>query len=210
MRVPTIEPVRRPLAALLVAGLAVALAAAPAAAKQQIGPRVKVEGTALPAPDEETFATSDDRAIGRTPPTLVGEGFKDQAVTIEHGEAPRIVIFLSHSCPHCQAEVPVIVDLADEGVFDGIDIQTVTTNTSRELSNFPPSKWLKREQWPFKPILADDRRLRSLVAMGGTSFPYMVFVDADGTVAGRWSGELGASTWRGVAQALVEGRSLYE
>jgi len=204
------KPLRRPLAALLTAALAVALIAAPAAAKQQVGPRVKVDGKALPAPDAETFATSDDQAIGRMPPTLVGEGFNEQPVTIAHGDAPRIVILLSHSCPHCQAEVPVIVDLAEEGVFDGIDVQAVTTNTSRDLTNYPPSKWLKREQWPYKPVLADDRQLRSLVALGGTSFPYMLFVAADGTVAGRWSGELGASTWRGVAEALLEGRSLYE
>jgi thiol-disulfide isomerase/thioredoxin len=204
------NPLRRPVVTLLIAGLAVALVAAPASAKQQVGPRVKIEGKALPTPDDETFATSDDPAIGRTPPALVGEGFNERPVTIAHGDAPRIVIFLSHSCPHCQAEVPVIVDLAEQGVFDGIDVQTVTTNTSRALSNYPPSKWLKREQWPFKPVLADDRQLRSLVALGGTSFPYMVFVAADGTVAGRWAGELGASTWRGVARALLEGSSLYE
>jgi thiol-disulfide isomerase/thioredoxin len=204
------KPLRRPIVILLTAGLAVALIAAPASAKQQVGPRVKIEGKALPAPDEERFATTDDQAIGRTPPTLTGEGFNEQPVTIAHGDTPRIVIFLSHSCPHCQAAVPIIVDLAEEGVFEGIEIQTVTTNTSRDLPNYPPSKWLKREQWPFKPVLADDRQLRSLVAMGGTSFPYIVFVGADGTVAGRWAGELGASTWRGVADALLEGRSLYE
>jgi cytochrome c biogenesis protein CcmG, thiol:disulfide interchange protein DsbE len=201
----------RPLAVLLAAGLALGLLAGPVlAAKQEVGSRVKVQGARLPAPRPDTFATSDDPAIGRTPPTLVGKGFNAKKVKIEPSTEPRIVVFLAHWCPHCQAEVPVIVELAEEGRLDGLQVDTIATSTSEERPNYPPSKWLKRERWPFKPVLADDARSRALVAFGGTSFPYFVFVAADGTVAGRWSGELGASGITEIAERLVAGRSLFE
>lgn len=120
------------------------------------------------------------------------------------------MIFLAHSCPHCQAEVPVIVELAEEGKLDGVVVQAITTNTSEDAANYPPSKWLKREDWPFKPVLLDDPKLRALIAFGAGSFPYMVFVASDGTVAGRWSGELGKADLAEVARRLVAGEPLFE
>jgi thiol-disulfide isomerase/thioredoxin len=204
-------PVNRRIAVVLTAALAVALMAGPAhAAKQQIGPRVKVEGTRLPAPDPETFGTADDSAIGATPPTLAGEGFNERPVTIAPSDAPRIVIFLAHWCPHCQAEVPVIVKLAQQGALDGIEIDTISTNASEDYPNYPPSKWLKREKWPFKPVLVDDARARALEAFGGTSFPYLVFVASDGSVTGRWSGELEASSLEEIANRLLAGEPLFD
>jgi thiol-disulfide isomerase/thioredoxin len=194
------------LAALSVLGAT----AAPVAAKQQIGPRVKIDGAKLPEPDADTFATADDPAVGKTPPTLTGEGYSGQTVTVGPSTSPRMVIFLAHSCPHCQAEVPVIVELAEEGRLEGVEVDTITTNTNEDFDNYPPSKWLKREGWPFKPVLADDERLRSLIAFGGASFPYFVFVGADGTVAGRWAGELPGDELAEVARRLVAGESLFE
>ncbi len=170
--------------AVVAAGLVFTTFATPAgAAKQELGPRVKIKGAALPDADE-TIGSADDPAIGRTPPTLVGEGFNGKPVTVAHTEGtPRMVLFLSHSCPHCQAEVPVLVKLAKQGKLDGLEVDTISTNASESLPNYPPSKWLKRERWPFKPVLADDARLRALLAYGGTAFPYFVFIGADGTVA---------------------------
>ena len=164
--------------AIVILSSALAAPVAAKGAKQQVGPRVTIEGAKLPEGGED-IGTSDDPAIGKPAPTLTGEGFDGKPVTFESG-APRIVIFLSHSCPHCQAEVPRIVKLEKQEKFDGVEVQTVTTNTSEDAPNYPPSKWLKRERWPFKPVLADDKRARALTAFGGTSFPYLVFVSADG------------------------------
>lgn len=204
------KPRSRLLTVALAACLAVVMVAAPAAAaKQELSPRIKVQGAKLPAADE-TLGTTDDPAIGRTPPTLVGEGFNGKRVTIEHNAGtPRILIFLSHSCPHCQAEVPLLVKLAKNGKLDGVEVGTITTNTSENLPNYPPSKWLKREHWPFKPVLADDARLRAFEAFGGNAFPYFVFVAADGTVAARVSAELSAKTIAEVTQRLVAGETLF-
>ncbi len=71
------------------------------------------------------------------------------------------------------------MELAKQGKLDGVEIDTVTTNTSKSLQNWPPSKWLKREHWPFTPVLADDGKLRAFFGYGGQAFPYFVLVDAE-------------------------------
>jgi cytochrome c biogenesis protein CcmG, thiol:disulfide interchange protein DsbE len=201
--------IARRIAPLVAVLLGIAVTAVPAAAKQ-IGPRVEVDGKSLPEADPDTISTSDDPANGMTAPGLTGESFSGKPVTFENNGKARILIFLSHSCPHCQAEVPELVKLAKKGKLDDVEIDTITTNTSKDLPNYPPSKWLKREKWPFKPILADDKKLRAFFAYGGTSFPYFVFVAADGTVAARASGELPRSAIAAAAQRLAAGESLYE
>src|SRR5581483_5289824 len=122
----------------------------------------------------------------------------------------RVVLFLSHSCPHCQAEVPRIVKLAKQEKLAQVEIDTVTTNTYKQLPNYPPSKWLKREHWPFTPIMADDSHLRAFLGYGGQAFPYFVFVSADGTIAGRFSGEIPPKALAEVARRLAAGESLYQ
>jgi cytochrome c biogenesis protein CcmG, thiol:disulfide interchange protein DsbE len=193
-------------AALVVVALGTTVPAGATAAARQISPKVTVDGKALPDVDAD-IGTADDPAVGRPAPTITGQGFDGQEVTFASGE-PRILIFLSHSCPHCQAEVPRIVKLAKRGKLDGVEIQTVTTNTSEDLPNYPPSKWLKREKWPFSPVLADDARLRAFFAFGGKSFPYFVFVDAAGNVAARASGEIDPADLAEAARRLAAGESL--
>ncbi len=176
-------------------------------AKIEIGPKVKVQGTELPTSDEVGSAA--DPAIGQTMPTLVGKGFDAKKVTIGGPGAPRVVVFLSHSCPHCQIEVPRIVELADEGVFDDIEVETVTTNTSKRLPNYPPSKWLAREQWPFPTVLLDDAKLRAFFGSGGQAFPYFVMLDAEGVVVARAEGELSKASIRDAVAKLEAGEPIF-
>jgi thiol-disulfide isomerase/thioredoxin len=185
------------------------LAAPASAAKQELSPRVTVQGKALPAEGDKVGSPADP-AVGLTVPTLVGEGFNGKPVSVEQGPVPRLVIFLAHWCPHCRAEVPLLVKLAKQGKLDGIEIDTIATNTSKDYPNYPPSKWLKREHWPFTPVLADDAKARGLAGFGGTSFPYFVFVNADGTVAARTSGELPKNTIVSAVERLKAGESLFQ
>ena len=117
---------------------------------------VQVKGTPLPDFDAEV---SPDPAIGETIPTLDGKSVDDGgAVTIGPdggGGEPQMIVFLAHWCPHCRAEVPRLVELADDGVFDGVEVSAVATSTMEDAPNYPPSAWLKREDWPF-PVLADS------------------------------------------------------
>ena len=201
---------RHRLLAALVALATVGLAAGTASAtvsSREVSKKVKVQGTALPESADQPSA--DDPAIGMTAPTLVGQGYDGQKVTFADDGKARILIFLSHSCPHCQAEVPRIVKLAGQGKLDAVEIDTVTTNTSKDLPNYPPSKWLKKEKWPFSPVLADDGRLRAFFGFGGQAFPFFVFVGADGKVAARVSGELEPATIAKAAARLAAGESLF-
>lgn len=197
------------LAALV---MVVGLAAAPAGAGQKLdderSPKVKVVGAKLKASDKA--GTAKDPAIGKTAPDLTGLSLDGEKVTLTNNGKPRIMLFLSHSCPHCQAEVPVIVELANEGKLDGVEVQTITTNTTTELPNWPPSEWLAEEDWPYSPVLADDAKLRAFAAYGGLSFPYFVLVDADGKVVARASGEIPKETIAEAAKRLAAGESVFE
>jgi thiol-disulfide isomerase/thioredoxin len=201
----------RPVAIACSALLAVGLIATPAGAsapQRELSPRVTVAGKKLPQATAK-LGTSADPAIGMTAPTLTGVGFDNQPVRFSNDGKPKIVLFLSHGCPHCQAEVPRLVKLAKQGKLKGVEFDTVTTNTSSNLPNYPPSKWLKREHWPFKPVLADDNNLRAFLGYGGDAFPFFVFVSADGKVAARAAGELSPSTIAQAAKRLAAGTSLF-
>jgi thiol-disulfide isomerase/thioredoxin len=195
------------VAALAIVGAALVVSPALAGGNTEIGTRVKVRGAKLPASD--AVGSPDDPAIGKTVPTLKGRSLTGGKVTFENDGTPRVMIFLSHSCPHCQAEVPVIVDLAKDGKLDGVEVQTITTNTSEDLPNYPPSEWLEDEDWPFEPVLADDAKLRAFFGLGGESFPYFVFIDADGKVVARASGELSAKTITTAVKHLAAGEPIF-
>ncbi|MEX2254316.1 MAG: TlpA disulfide reductase family protein [Acidimicrobiia bacterium] len=207
-----IRPMLRRSTATLLAVLALAVVvAAPAGAQgldDERSPRIRVDGTKLKASDD--IGTVADPAVGKTAPTLKGLSLAGKKITVGNDGKPRIVVFLSHSCPHCRAEVPRIVELAKQGKLDGVEVDTVATNTSQDLPNWPPSEWLRAEGWPYRPVLADDANLRALDAFGGDAFPYFVFVDADGKVAARVSGELEPSTLTEAATRLQSGQSLFE
>jgi hypothetical protein len=156
------------------------------------------------------MGTADDPAIGKTAPTLEGLSLTGESISVGNDGMPRIILFLSHACPHCQAEVPRIVKLSKAGKLDGVRLDTVTTNTTKDLPNWPPSKWLSEENWPYFPVLADDARLRAFSAYGGDAFPFFVFVDADGKIAARATGELDPKTIAQAAKRLAAGKSLFK
>jgi len=164
---------------------------------------VTVDGTKLP----QFTGTANDKAIGETIPTLQGVTFNGSPVTVEPTGKPQVIVFLSHSCPHCQAEVPRIVALQKAGKLKGVDFTGVATNTSPELPNYPPSAWLAREHWPY-PVLADSKKLTAAQAYGLPAFPYFVFVDKDGKVAARATGEIEPKDLAAVVKALDAGQPL--
>ena len=148
-----------------------------------------------------------DTAVGDIIPTLQGISFDGSPVTIAPNGKPQAIVFLSHSCPHCQAEVPRIVALQREGkLAKGVDVTAVTTNTSPEFPNYPPSAWLHREKWPF-PVLADSKSGDAARAYGLTAFPYFVLVDGEGQVVARATGEVSDESLTRAAQLLANGET---
>jgi thiol-disulfide isomerase/thioredoxin len=169
---------------------------APRASSEQTHP-VSVTETALPP----LPSSGADPAIGMAAPTLAGRSFDGEPILIDPGSTggPTAIWFVAHWCPHCQAEVPRIVSLAQAGgVPEGIDVYAVSTSVDPAAPNYPPSAWLESVGWPF-PSMADDRRDTAGHAYGLSSFPFLVMTDANGTVVGRNAGELGDD---GLAQAL--------
>ena len=148
---------------------------------------VVVTGEALP----EFSADAADAAIGKQAPVLEGFGFLGNEVTTTPG-TPMLIVFLAHWCPHCQAEVPVLVKWSQSGLVPAsLDVIAVATGTDQGAPNFPPSEWLASERWPeLWPVLVDNKDQTAGNAFGLSGYPFMTLVGADGTVLWRNSGEI--------------------
>jgi thiol-disulfide isomerase/thioredoxin len=150
---------------------------------------VAVTGDALPAFDS---AANPDPAVGMIAPTLTGKSFTGNVVTTESTGTPTLTIFLAHWCPHCQREVPLLVEWEKSGKMPaGIDIVAVATGTDSANPNYPPSEWLARENFPATwPVMADSADKVGGNACGLAGYPYFVLVGGDGKVLWRASGEV--------------------
>jgi len=147
--------------------------------------RIVVTGDPLPG-----FAEGDDAAVGLVAPTLAGEDFEGRPVSIGDDGRPKAIIFLAHWCPHCQREVPLVQAWLDGGGEPpDVELYSVATSNDPAQPNYPPDEWLTREGWTV-PVLVDDDAQSAALAYGLTAFPYFVFVDAQGNVVARASGEL--------------------
>ena len=156
-----------------------------------IGP-VEVIGDALPPLVNED--QSADPAVGLPAPVLVGVGYDGRAVRIDATESgPTMVVFLAHWCSHCNAEIPVINELRNDGrIPDSVNVVAVSTAVTPGQPNFPPDEWLDKKDWTY-PAIADgiDMQSESFIgatAFGVSGFPFVTLIDASGDVAARWSG----------------------
>ncbi len=169
----------------------------------EIGTPVTVDGEPL-----AVFQASEgDVAVGQPGPRVEGVSSDGEPVTIS-AEGPQILVFLAHWCPHCQNEVPGIVAATSSPDWpESVTVTGITTATDNNRENYPPSAWLEGEGWAF-PTLADDADSGAAGAYGISGFPYMVFIDGDGNVALRTSGEIGADQFLARADALAKGEPL--
>ena len=128
-------------------------------------------------------------------PIIIGEDFDGNPVRIDPAnDGPTLAVFLAHWCPHCNREVPRINELRDEGAFpEGLEIIGVSTGVGPDQANWPPSEWFEEVDWTY-PVIADgvDMERQTFIAAdayGIDGFPFITLLDADGTVAARWSGQ---------------------
>jgi thiol-disulfide isomerase/thioredoxin len=146
---------------------------------------VTVDGEALPPLPEG----GDDPAVGRPMPLQSGTSADGTPLVVGDG-GPGVVVFLAHWCPHCQREVPLVQEwLAGGGLPEGASIMAVATGTDEAAPNYPPADWLAGEGWEV-PTLLDSAEYTAAQAAGLTAYPFFVFVDGDGRVASRATGEL--------------------
>ncbi len=148
-----------------------------------------VEVTGNPLPQYSDSAS--DTAIGMTAPVLTGKGFTGNTIVTGPG-APTLLVFLAHWCPHCQREVPLLVQWNRDGLVpSGVDVIGIATSSDPASPNFPPSEWLAREEFPaLWPVMTDSGEKTAATAMGVSGFPFFVLLDSNGKVALRVSGEI--------------------
>jgi uncharacterized cupredoxin-like copper-binding protein len=159
---------------------------------------VTVSGEQLPVLSQ----AGTDPAVGRRAPALSGTDFEGRPVATAASGKPQVVILLAHWCPHCRNEVPRITSwLRQAGTPAGVSLVSVSTGTDNARPNYPPSAWLGRERWPL-PVVVDDTSGTAAKAYGLSGFPFFVFIDADGTVAGRYAGELDVEDLQARIQSL--------
>ena len=161
---------------------------------------VTVSGTALAAFED----TAGDPAVGKPAPVLEGVDLYGEPMTIGGAGEPTVVVFLAHWCPHCQREVPVLVDwLEENGQPEGVDVVGLTTSFDETRGNWPPGEWLVDEGWT-QPTMVDPDG-SAAETWGLTSFPYFVAIDANGDVVARASGELTTAQFEELLDAARSG-----
>lgn len=172
--------------------------------KVEVSAEVSVDGTPLP----RFVSSGKDPAVGMAAPSLGSVDFEGTSATAGGATgSPYALVFLAHYCPHCQAEVPRLVDVAEKGTIEGVPVIGIPTGTTNQAPNYPPSAWLAREDWPF-PVLVDDDTGTAGQAFGLSAYPFMVFVDASGNVVGRYAGEMAEADLTKVFAALAKGQPL--
>ncbi len=146
---------------------------------------VEVSGTPLPALDDP----SADPAVGLPLPIAAGHRFDGSAITIGGPtDGPTMYVFLAHWCPHCNAEIPELIELDDRGDLPaGLNVVGVSTAVVADRDNYPPSEWVADKGWPWD-VMADDEAATAFISAGGSGFPYTVLADADGNVVARQDG----------------------
>lgn len=133
-----------------------------------------------------------DTAAGLPAPEVTGKDYNGEPVSITNDGQPKIIVFLAHWCPHCQAEVPRITARLGTGTeTDGVAWYGIATASNSTRDNWSPAAWLADAGFP-APVIMDDLNSSVLDAYGITSFPGWAIVAADGTILARATGELPA------------------
>ena len=148
---------------------------------------VEVVGEVLEALPE----SNDDSTIGLTAPTLNGYAFDGSNLSVTPGDGkPYMLVFLAHWCPHCNREIPRLIEWQASGAIPAdLQIIGVSTAVASDRPNYPPSQWLVAKGWPW-PVMVDSEAMDAAEAYGVSGYPFFALVGADGKVKVRGSGEL--------------------
>lgn len=154
---------------------------------------VTFSGTALPSLEDSVPAPGADPAVGTAAPVLNGFGFDGTPMQVKADGKPVLLVFLAHWCPHCNAEIPRLIEWKESDQMpDSLEVIGIATGSRDDQANWPPSQWLVDMEWPWASM-ADSETQDAALAMGVSGYPGLVLLDADGTVLARRSGEASVS-----------------
>ena len=150
---------------------------------------VGVDGDALPL-----FEGGADGAVGLEAPVVTAaiSLASGETLRLDHGE-PRVIGFLAHWCPHCQAELPDLADFLETNpLAANAEFIAVSTSLRPDQGNFPPSRWFNRDELQ-ATVIVDDPAGTLLSSFGFGGFPSFVAIDENGVVVERLSGNIGVA-----------------
>ncbi len=168
---------------------------------------VEVVGAPLPTLD----SSGSDPAVGTPAPVLHGFGFDGTPITIgEAGGGPVLVVFLAHWCPHCNAEIPRLLEWQQSGAMPAdLKVVAVATAVSEGAPNFPPRQWLETKGWDWPAMIDQSQGAQSAgvaaTAYGASGWPYLVLIGDDGLVKARYAGEMEISDLQALVEASLAG-----
>lgn len=152
---------------------------------------VDIAGEFLPR-----YSGGSDEAVGMPAPVLSGYDMDGNPVTVDAAvDGAYMVVFLAHWCPHCNREIPRLIDWLNQGgVPDELKVIGVATAVSESSPNYPPGQWLADKGWPWPTLhdesTGDGAAGMAAIAYGASGWPYFVIVGADGLVKARGDGEM--------------------
>lgn len=153
---------------------------------------VTITGEPLPAFDSGGGA---DPAVGLAAPVVDGLNFNGEKMSLNSADGAYMVVFLAHWCPHCNAEVPRLLQWKHSGsVPADLRVIGVATAVSDSRPNYPPAEWFSNKGWEW-PVMVDEKigdaaAGKAAAAFGASGWPYFIIVGKDGKVKVRVSGEI--------------------
>lgn len=160
---------------------------------------VQAEGEMLSALEDP----DNDPARGKLAPAVNGFGFDGAPLTITPTGKPMLVVFLAHWCPHCNAEIPRLIEWKDSGAMPGdLEVIGVSTGARDDAPNWPPSQWVVDKAWPW-PVMADSEDQGAALAFGVSGYPGLILLNGDGKVLARRSGEASIEDLKAWAQEFL-------
>jgi cytochrome c biogenesis protein CcmG, thiol:disulfide interchange protein DsbE len=166
---------------------------------------VTFTGTALSALEDSVPAAGTDPAVGTPAPVLKGFSFNGMEMTIKASGKPMLLVFLAHWCPHCNAEIPRLIEWKASGDLpETVQVIGITTGSRDDQANWPPSEWIVNMEWPW-PVMADSETQEAALAMGVSGYPGLVLIGGDGKVLARRSGEASISELNDWLAAAIPG-----
>lgn len=164
-----------------------------------------VTGDSLPSFESGGGA---DPAVGMAAPVVDGLNFNGEKITLDGKDGAYMVVFLAHWCPHCNAEVPRLLDWKNSGAVPAdLRVIGVATAVAPTQVNYPPAQWFSNKGWSW-PVMVDETTGEGTAgkvakAFGATGWPYFVIVGTDGKVKVRVSGEIEAAELQKVVDTAL-------